>query len=151
MARDLRAASAGVEIVSARMAGRGRPVAERRPSSSNTRTERQAGTPPQPGESISKPEASDHGALRGSVARSLSRDAVISGNLLAKAGQYDESRPQPIAGMETATLVRYSFPIKIVVLNNGGVGPGMPEIPENPMFNMKPNAPIWVARYDRMN
>ena len=53
--------------------------------------------------------------------------------------------------METATLVRYSFPIKIVVLNNGGVGPGMPEIPENPMFNMKPNAPIWVARYDRMN
>jgi hypothetical protein len=26
----------------------------------------------------------------------------------------------------------------------------MPEIPENPMFNMKPNALIYGARYDRM-
>jgi len=38
----------------------------------------------------------------------------------------------------------------IVVLNNGGIGPGMPEIPENPMFNMKPNSLIYGARYDRM-
>jgi thiamine pyrophosphate-dependent acetolactate synthase large subunit-like protein len=36
------------------------------------------------------------------------------------------------------------------VLNNGGIGPGMPEIPENPMFNMKPNSLIYGARYDRM-
>jgi thiamine pyrophosphate-dependent acetolactate synthase large subunit-like protein len=48
------------------------------------------------------------------------------------------------------TLVRYNFPCKIVVLNNGGIGPGMPEIPENPMFNMKPNSLIYGARYDRM-
>jgi hypothetical protein len=33
-------------------------------------------------------------------------------------------------------------------LNNGGIGPGMPEIPENPMFNMQPNALIYGARYD---
>jgi hypothetical protein len=33
-------------------------------------------------------------------------------------------------------------------LNNGGIGPGMSEIPENPMFNMKPNALIYGARYD---
>jgi thiamine pyrophosphate-dependent acetolactate synthase large subunit-like protein len=35
-------------------------------------------------------------------------------------------------------------------LNNGGIGPGMPQIPENPMFNLKPNALIWGARYDRV-
>ena len=52
--------------------------------------------------------------------------------------------------MEMETLVRYNFPAKIVVLNNGGIGPGMQEIPENPMFNMKPNTLIYGARYDRM-
>jgi 2-hydroxyacyl-CoA lyase 1 len=36
------------------------------------------------------------------------------------------------------------------VLNNGGIGPGMPEIPDNPMFNMRPNTLIYGARYDRM-
>ena len=54
------------------------------------------------------------------------------------------------SGMEMETLVRYNFPVKIVILNNGGIGPGMPEIPENPMFNMKPNSTIYGARYDRM-
>jgi 2-hydroxyacyl-CoA lyase 1 len=54
------------------------------------------------------------------------------------------------SGMEMETLCRYNLPVKIVVLNNGGIGPGMPEIPENPMFNMKPNALIYGARYDRM-
>src|SRR5215831_18877173 len=54
------------------------------------------------------------------------------------------------SGMEMETLVRYDFPVKIVVLNNGGIGPGVPEIPENPMFNMKPNALIYGARYDRV-
>src|SRR5260370_11703528 len=54
------------------------------------------------------------------------------------------------SGMEMETLVRYNFPAKIVVLNNGGIGPGMPEIPENPMFNMKPNALIYAAPYDRV-
>jgi 2-hydroxyacyl-CoA lyase 1 len=54
------------------------------------------------------------------------------------------------SGMEMETLCRYNFPVKIVVLNNGGIGPGMPEIPSNPMMNMKPNSLIWGARYDRM-
>jgi 2-hydroxyacyl-CoA lyase 1 len=54
------------------------------------------------------------------------------------------------SGMEMETLVRYSLPVKIVVLNNGGIGPGMPEIPENPMFNLKPNALIYGARYDKV-
>ena len=54
------------------------------------------------------------------------------------------------SGMEMETLCRYNLPVKIVVLNNGGIGPGMPEIPENPMFNMKPNSLIYGARYDRV-
>src|SRR5581483_2696445 len=54
------------------------------------------------------------------------------------------------SGMEMETLVRYNLPAKIVVLNNGGIGPGMPEIPDNPMFKLKPNALIYGARYDRV-
>ena len=54
------------------------------------------------------------------------------------------------SGMEMETLVRYNFPVKIVVLNNGGIGPGMPKIPDNPMFNLKPNALIYGARYDKV-
>src|SRR5438477_2446098 len=54
------------------------------------------------------------------------------------------------SGMEMETLVRYNLPAKIVVLHNGGIGAGMPEIPENPMFNLKPNALIYGARYDRV-
>jgi 2-hydroxyacyl-CoA lyase 1 len=54
------------------------------------------------------------------------------------------------SGMEMETLVRYNLPAKIVVLNNGGIGPGMPEIPQDPMFNLKPNALIYGARYDKV-
>jgi thiamine pyrophosphate-dependent acetolactate synthase large subunit-like protein len=54
------------------------------------------------------------------------------------------------SGMEMETQCRCNFPVKIVVLNNGGIGPAMPEIPENPMINMKPNSLIWGLRYDRM-
>ncbi len=54
------------------------------------------------------------------------------------------------SGMEMETLVRYNLPVKIVVLNNDGIGPGMPEIPDNPMFNLKPNALIYGARYDKV-
>ncbi len=54
------------------------------------------------------------------------------------------------SGMEMETLVRYNLPAKIVVLNNGGIGPGMPEIPEDPMMNMMPNALIYGARYDKI-
>src|SRR5215217_1021662 len=54
------------------------------------------------------------------------------------------------SGMEMETLCRYNMPAKIVVLNNGGIGPGMAEIPENPMLNMKPNTLIYGARYDKM-
>ena len=68
-------------------------------------------------------------------------------------GRSSTSRATPaigFSGMEMETLVRYKLPAKIVVLNNGGIGPGMPEIPDNPMFNLKPNALIYGARYDRV-
>ena len=54
------------------------------------------------------------------------------------------------SGMEMETLCRYNMPAKIVVMNNGGIGPGMPEIPKNPMLNMRPNTLIYGARYDKM-
>jgi len=42
------------------------------------------------------------------------------------------------SGMEMETLVRYkNFPGQIVVLNNGGIGPGMPEIRKTDV-HMKP-------------
>jgi 2-hydroxyacyl-CoA lyase 1 len=47
------------------------------------------------------------------------------------------------------TLVRYGMP-PIVVFNNGGIGSSMLEIPDNPMFNLKPNPLIYSARYDKM-
>ncbi len=51
------------------------------------------------------------------------------------------------SGMEMETACRYKLPIKIVVLNNGGIGPGMPEISaSNPMLNMRPNTLIYGAR-----
>ena len=54
------------------------------------------------------------------------------------------------SGMEMETLCRYGMPAKIVVFNNGGIGPGMAEIPNNPMLNMRPNTLIYGARYDQM-
>jgi 2-hydroxyacyl-CoA lyase 1 len=36
------------------------------------------------------------------------------------------------------------------VLKNGGIGPDMPVIPDNPMVNMRPNSLIHGARYDQM-
>jgi 2-hydroxyacyl-CoA lyase 1 len=54
------------------------------------------------------------------------------------------------SGMEMETLVCYNFSAKIVVLSNRDIGPGMPEIPDNPMFRMRPNTLIYGARYDRM-
>jgi thiamine pyrophosphate-dependent acetolactate synthase large subunit-like protein len=53
------------------------------------------------------------------------------------------------SGMEMETLVRYGMP-PIVVFNNGGIGSSMLEIPDNPIFNLEPNALIYSARYDKM-
>ena len=54
------------------------------------------------------------------------------------------------SGMEMETVCRYQLPVKIVVFNNGGIGPGHAEHPDNPLQNMRPNALIYGARYDKM-
>ena len=54
------------------------------------------------------------------------------------------------SGMEMETVCRYQLPVKIVVFNNGGIGPGHAKHPENPLKNMRPNALIYGARYDKM-
>jgi 2-hydroxyacyl-CoA lyase 1 len=54
------------------------------------------------------------------------------------------------SGMEIETACRYNLPVKIVVFNNGGIGPGHAKHPENPLQNLKPNALIYGARYDKM-
>jgi thiamine pyrophosphate-dependent acetolactate synthase large subunit-like protein len=40
--------------------------------------------------------------------------------------------------------------VKIVVFNNGGIGPGHEEMPPEPLKNLRPNALIYGARYDKM-
>ena len=54
------------------------------------------------------------------------------------------------SGMEIETICRYGMPAKIVVFNNGGIGPGGGDIPEDPMLKMRPNSLIYGARYDLM-
>ena len=54
------------------------------------------------------------------------------------------------SGMEMETCARYNLPVKIVVFNNGGIGPGHAKHPENPLKDLKPNALIYGARYDKM-
>jgi 2-hydroxyacyl-CoA lyase 1 len=54
------------------------------------------------------------------------------------------------SGMEMETVCRYQLPVKIVVFNNGGIGPGHSVMPDNPLKNLRPNALIYGARYDRM-
>jgi 2-hydroxyacyl-CoA lyase 1 len=53
------------------------------------------------------------------------------------------------SGMEIETACRYNLPVKIVVLNNGGIGSGTEKYPDNP-FENPPRALIYGARYDKM-
>ena len=53
------------------------------------------------------------------------------------------------SGMEVETLCRYKLPVKIVVLNNGGIGQGIEEHPDDPM-EIPPGILTIGARYDKM-
>jgi 2-hydroxyacyl-CoA lyase 1 len=53
------------------------------------------------------------------------------------------------SGMEIETACRYKLPVKIVVLNNGGIGGGIAEMPEDPK-QMPPRVLTIGARYDKM-
>jgi 2-hydroxyacyl-CoA lyase 1 len=52
------------------------------------------------------------------------------------------------SGMEIETACRYRLPIKIVVLNNGGIGSGIAEFPKD--APLPPRVLTIGARYDRM-
>ncbi len=53
------------------------------------------------------------------------------------------------SGMEMETACRYNLPIKIVVLNNGGIGGGIESMPEN-TAEIPPRVLTIGARYDKM-
>ena len=44
------------------------------------------------------------------------------------------------SGMEIETACRYSLPVKVVVLNNGGIGSGVEELPKDRFQNPAPSA-----------
>ena len=52
------------------------------------------------------------------------------------------------SGMELETACRYKLPIKIVVLNNGGIGKGIAEFPKD--APLPPGVLTIGARYDKM-
>jgi len=52
------------------------------------------------------------------------------------------------SGMEIETACRYNLPIKIVVLNNGGIGGGIAEFPKE--GQLPPRVLTIGARYDKM-
>ncbi len=52
------------------------------------------------------------------------------------------------SGMEIETACRYNLPIKIVVLNNGGIGGGLAEFPKE--GQLPPRVLTIGARYDKM-
>jgi 2-hydroxyacyl-CoA lyase 1 len=53
------------------------------------------------------------------------------------------------SGMEIETVCRYQLPVKVVVLNNGGIGSGVEAFPKDP-FQIPPRALIYGARYDKL-
>ena len=53
------------------------------------------------------------------------------------------------SGMEIETACRYRLPVKVVVLNNGGIGSGIEELPKD-RFQSPPRSLTVGARYDRM-
>ncbi len=53
------------------------------------------------------------------------------------------------SGMEMETACRYRLPVKIVVLNNGGIGGGIAEFPED-RRQLPPRVLTIGARYDKM-
>jgi 2-hydroxyacyl-CoA lyase 1 len=53
------------------------------------------------------------------------------------------------SGMEMETVCRYQLPVKIVVLNNGGIGSGIESFPED-RSQLPPRVLTIGARYDKM-
>lgn len=54
------------------------------------------------------------------------------------------------SGMEIETCCRYKLPVKIVVLNNGGIGGGLEKMPDDPFSAPARVLGTGTTRYDRM-
>lgn len=53
------------------------------------------------------------------------------------------------SGMEMETVCRFKMPVKIIVLNNGGIGGGVEALPDNPLEALPGHLTV-AARYDKM-
>ena len=53
------------------------------------------------------------------------------------------------SGMEMETVCRFKMPVKIIVLNNGGIGSGVEALPDNPLEALPAHLTV-AARYDKM-
>jgi 2-hydroxyacyl-CoA lyase 1 len=53
------------------------------------------------------------------------------------------------SGMEMETVCRFKMPVKIIVLNNGGIGSGAEALPDNPLEAVPGHLTVG-ARYDKM-
>ena len=53
------------------------------------------------------------------------------------------------SGMEMETVCRFKMPVKIIVLNNGGIGGGAEALPDNPLEALPGHLTV-AARYDKM-
>ena len=53
------------------------------------------------------------------------------------------------SGMEMETVCRFKIPVKIIVLNNGGIGSGVEALPDNPLEALPAHLTV-AARYDKM-
>ncbi len=54
------------------------------------------------------------------------------------------------SGMEIETCCRYKLPVKIVVLNNGGIGGGLEKMPDDPFTAPARVLGTGTTRYDKM-
>jgi 2-hydroxyacyl-CoA lyase 1 len=54
------------------------------------------------------------------------------------------------SGMEIETCCRYKLPVKIVVLNNGGIGGGLEKMPDDPFSAPARVLGTGTTRYDKM-
>ena len=81
------------------------------------------------------------------VARSLKRQGV---NYMFGIVGFPVSPIAAAAQKEGITYVGMRNEQSAAYANNGGIGPGHPEMPANPLQNLRPNALIYGARYDKM-
>ena len=106
---------------------------------------------------IGRTQMPNHGARERLDAGSYGTMGIGMGFVLAAAAVHPD---RPIisvsgdsaigfSGMEMETVCRFKMPVKIIVLNNGGIGGGAAALPDNPL-DAQPGHLTVAARYDLM-